>query len=318
MKLHNFKEDMKLLIRKISERTCIREDILEKDYYVTLMLKELTNKENQNYAFFKGGTALYKALKSVRRFSEDIDLTVYIDDVASQNQAQKRLKKVVYDFKSLKFNEKISDKRGSIEVSYSYKSLFNNITNDILQRFEIVKIEATNFTISEPTENIEISPHLYELATEEEKNILDNLFKVKPFKIKTIKLDRIFIDKIFAAENYYRKNKYFDLSKHIYDIVVMKKLPIIYNLLNNESLLMKILFIEREEEKRRYGGISNEIEVKDFCILNNISFFESSIFNNNLKVMQNIYVFDKEDFITIEDIKDTLNYIFSIFKNIKG
>lgn len=56
---------MELLISNISERTGVREDVLEKDYYVTL-LKELSEKKNQNYAYFKGGTALYKALKSIR------------------------------------------------------------------------------------------------------------------------------------------------------------------------------------------------------------------------------------------------------------
>ncbi len=78
MKLHKNKENMEVLISNISERTGVREDVLEKDYYVTLLLKELSLKDNQNYAYFKGGTALYKALKSVRRFSEDIDLTVLL------------------------------------------------------------------------------------------------------------------------------------------------------------------------------------------------------------------------------------------------
>ena len=68
MKLHESKESMELLISNISERTGVREDVLEKDYYVTLLLKELSEKNNQNYAYFNGGTALYKALKSIRRF----------------------------------------------------------------------------------------------------------------------------------------------------------------------------------------------------------------------------------------------------------
>lgn len=38
---------MELLISNISERTGVREDVLEKDYYVTLLLKELSEKNNQ-------------------------------------------------------------------------------------------------------------------------------------------------------------------------------------------------------------------------------------------------------------------------------
>lgn len=103
MKLHKDKQAMELLITNISERTGVREGVLEKDYYVTLLLEELSEKKNQNYAYFKGGTALYKALKSIRRFSEDIDLTVFVEDVTSSSQEQKRLKNAVKDFKSLEF-----------------------------------------------------------------------------------------------------------------------------------------------------------------------------------------------------------------------
>jgi predicted nucleotidyltransferase component of viral defense system len=59
----------------IQEKTEVRADIIEKDYYVTLMLNELAGNQSELYAYFKGGTALYKALGSIRRFSEDINLT---------------------------------------------------------------------------------------------------------------------------------------------------------------------------------------------------------------------------------------------------
>lgn len=50
----------------------VRLDILEKDYYVSLLLRELAEKQKELPAYFKGGTALYKAQKSIRRFSQDM------------------------------------------------------------------------------------------------------------------------------------------------------------------------------------------------------------------------------------------------------
>ncbi|WP_300772004.1 nucleotidyl transferase AbiEii/AbiGii toxin family protein [uncultured Acetatifactor sp.] len=79
MKLHGDKFSFLNIIGLIHDVTGIREDILEKDYYVTLLLKELSEKQESLPAYFKGGTALYKARKSIRRFSEDIDLTICID-----------------------------------------------------------------------------------------------------------------------------------------------------------------------------------------------------------------------------------------------
>lgn len=316
MKLHESKENMELLISNISERTGVREDVLEKDYYVTLLLKELSEKNNQNYAYFKGGTALYKALKSIRRFSEDIDLTVYVEDVSSPSQEQKRLKTAVKDFKSLEFKEKSVDKRANMEVSYKYDPIFVPDTNDTLQRFGNVKIEATSFTVSKPVEFMEISPHLYELATEEEKKVLEEVFNVKPFKIGTISLERIFVDKIFASEFYFVRDKFLDLAKHIYDITVMCSLDIICNLLNNDNELIKLIEYKREEETHRQGGVPQDLEIKDFSYLNNMEFYDSEQFKKALNTIHNIYVFDKKDKIDIEQIQETLNMLRFIFSDL--
>lgn len=309
MKLHKSKENMELLISNISERTGVREDVLEKDYYVTLLLKELSEKNNQNYAYFKGGTALYKALKSIRRFSEDIDLTVYVEDVFSPSQEQKRLKIAVKDFKSLEFKEKSIDKRATMEVSYQYEPIFVPNAIDTLQRFGNVKIEATSFTVSKPVEFMEISPHLYELANNEEKEILENFFDVRPFKIGTISLERIFIDKIFASEFYFVRDKFLDLSKHIYDITVMCSVEKICNLLTDDKELIKLIEYKREEENRRQGGVPQDLEIKDFSYLNDIEFYENEHFKKALNTIHNIYVFDEKDKIDIGQIQETLKML---------
>ena len=68
MYLH--KDDKELLrdiIVTVSERTGIDESIVEKDYYVTMILKELVQR-NPNVVF-KGGTSLSKAYHVIDRFS---------------------------------------------------------------------------------------------------------------------------------------------------------------------------------------------------------------------------------------------------------
>lgn len=51
------------MLNNIHERTGYRADVLEKDYYVVLVLEELAGKQRNGLkAYFKGGTALYKAL----------------------------------------------------------------------------------------------------------------------------------------------------------------------------------------------------------------------------------------------------------------
>ena len=72
IRLHEDKTAFRVLLERTHERTGYRTDILEKDYYVVLILTELADKQSAGLpAYFKGGTALYKALKTTNRFSED-------------------------------------------------------------------------------------------------------------------------------------------------------------------------------------------------------------------------------------------------------
>lgn len=77
MKLHEDRFLFEMILKDTEKMSGIRADILEKDYYVSLFLKELAKMQNDGLkAYFKGGTALYKALRAINRFSEDIDLSV--------------------------------------------------------------------------------------------------------------------------------------------------------------------------------------------------------------------------------------------------
>lgn len=310
MKLHEDRVAFEVIIGELAKRHKIRRDVLEKDYYVTLLLEELSLKPNQNYAYFKGGTALYKALKSIRRFSEDIDLTVLIEDCPNPSQAKKRLENASLKYACLKKGETLINTRGSITCEYLYNSLFALDENDALQRFGKVKVEATSFTVSEPTNRIEISPHLYELAGLEEKAILTNVYDVKPFEIETISLERIFIDKIFAAEFYYERKNFFDVAKHVYDLTVLLENEQIKRFLQNPQRVRTIIAYKRKEERNRLGGIPEEKKIKDF------EFFGALCSNKEFiatyKKMQRIYVLNEKDEIKLEVALAAMSELYSI------
>lgn len=243
MKLHEDKFAFLNIINLIHEASSIRTDILEKDYYVTLLLRELAGKQVTLPAYFKGGTALYKAQKSIRRFSEDIDLTVCIDN-CSNSQAKKRLEMATKKYQALPRTSRKDledDRKGSITTVYDYTPLVGVDSDDPLQRFGYVKVEGTSFTVSEPFTPLEIEPILYTYATEEQRNILQSQYNVAPFMINTIRLERIFADKIFAAEFYYERKMYFDVAKHLYDVSVMFDLKQIQEMIQNQQIFLEML-----------------------------------------------------------------------------
>ena len=83
--LHNNKDQFQDAIELAYEQTGIMPQAIEKDYYVTMLLRLLS--EKMPYIVFKGGTSLSKCHKVIKRFSEDIDIT--IDTQISQGKKKK-------------------------------------------------------------------------------------------------------------------------------------------------------------------------------------------------------------------------------------
>jgi predicted nucleotidyltransferase component of viral defense system len=51
-------------------------EVLEKDVWVCWVLNELFTMPNRKQMVFKGGTSLSKVYNAIKRFSEDVDVTI--------------------------------------------------------------------------------------------------------------------------------------------------------------------------------------------------------------------------------------------------
>ena len=309
MRIHSNADAFSSMLEFINESTNIRVDVLEKDYYITLLLKELSQWQDTYPIYFKGGTALYKALGSIRRFSEDIDLTVCIDE-CTNSQAKRRLEKAANGYRSLpRTTEKNmeSNQRGAITSLYDYPSSSGEFILDPLQRFGHVKVEATTFTISEPFAPLMISPLIYDKADEMQMTILRDEYGVMPFSVNTIRLERIFVDKVFAAEFYYQRKEYFDVSMHIYDLTVMVGIDDIKTLLAHPDNLTAMIAYKRREEKARIGSDLSDKPIAAFTIFDGMN--ENKALRDEFTSMQNIYVFDDNDKIDYATVVASLTTI---------
>lgn len=312
MKLHQDRDAFEALLSDVSKRTGIRNDIVEKDYYLTLLLWELAERQGTLPAYFKGGTALYKAIGRMKRFSEDIDLTVEIHD-CSKSQGKKRLEVAANGYQALsRTSDKAreSNQRGSITSVYEYNPVTAVDADDALQRFGYVKIEATSFTISEPVESLEISPLLYSEATSDQRRVLDENYEVKPFNINTIKLERIFADKVLASEFYYQRQMLFDTAKHLYDLTTMMEQDRIQSLLSAPDELVKMLAYKRSEERERIGSDLTEKPFSDFKLFQAVG-VDTELTAAFIK-MQEIYVFSKSDVLSPEQLTASMTVLNQI------
>ena len=309
MNLHLNKELFKDMIDTLNTRTGIAIDIIEKDYYVCLILSELAKKQNEIKAYFKGGTAIYKILENMNRFSEDIDLTVKVMPSESKTRNIKRLKESAlgYKIEGLELvKEECIDNKGSVTGIYKYYSAYAD-SEIPLQRAGKIQVESTSFTVSEPTEKYFIEPLIYKLANDNEKKILEEKFDVSKIAIEIIKLERMFIDKIFATEFYYIRKMYMDVAKHLYDISMLFKHDKIQALLGDKEELIKLIGFKRQDEKLRIGGIDENISIEDF------SYFKLEFSNELIKEfenMQNKYVLNDKYKVSINEVKDILKDLY--------
>lgn len=69
-------EDKEMLFARASEQTKLAAQVIEKDWWVTIVLQLLSQSSCADYLSFKGGTSLSKAWGLIDRFSEDADLAL--------------------------------------------------------------------------------------------------------------------------------------------------------------------------------------------------------------------------------------------------
>lgn len=140
--LHNDKAEFLKVLERTSAQTGFPLRLLEKDYYLTIVLSEI-NKLSSNL-IFKGGTCLSKVYYSYYRLSEDLDFTLQIPDGsltrAARRDAIRPVKQSLKEFlKSLDMTIENVEKGGHREsTQYIYYLDYGSI---VLNRKESIKLE---------------------------------------------------------------------------------------------------------------------------------------------------------------------------------
>ncbi len=129
MKLHTNKELFKNAVIATAQKQGIKEIFIEKDYWVTLILKTVFENEIGKETVFKGGTALSKCNNLIKRFSEDIDLVVLKNEKETGNQLKKKLKTISKCIENVAAEiefDGITNKKGMIRrTAHSYEKMFS-------------------------------------------------------------------------------------------------------------------------------------------------------------------------------------------------
>lgn len=212
--LHNDKETFSQAINLVTNKNGIRPDIVEKDYYVTMILRLLS--ERLPFIVFKGGTSLSKCHKAIKRFSEDIDIT--IDTTISQGQ-KKKVKEAIEEVSAiLGLSIPNIDKTRSRRDYNRYEIEYNPIDElDDVDVLPAVILETSYTAISFPVSELPVHNYIGDMMVEEAPDYIER-YSLSPFTMKVQDISRTLADKVFAICDYYLQNKTEKHSRHLYDI----------------------------------------------------------------------------------------------------
>lgn len=240
MKYLHQHEDFNFFINKAAKEVNLSEFIIEKDYWVTYLLKNLVRSEFNDEFVFKGGTCLSKAYNLINRFSEDIDLLMLeTENTKSKTQKGKRLSALREFVSNLSGITCTESNRSELYAAYKFAfpsysfSIINSVSKEILL---------------EPGYRGGIAPEIRKKAI---SSYVENLlygkienYDVEPFEINVLSLERIFMEKVFAIKEIYDKDNGQTLLKktrHYYDIYKLAQTDEIKTLLNDKKRIDAII-----------------------------------------------------------------------------
>ena len=236
--LHNH-EDFRFFIQEVSKQVGLETFIVEKDYWVSFILKNLTKSEFADEIVFKGGTCLSKAYNLIERFSEDVDLLMLeTENTQSKTQKEKRLIAIREFVNSLDNLSYTTGKRSQLYAAFKYE--FPSLTPSI----GVI----TKEILIEPGYRGGIMPKVEKrlITSFVENALLDKLdnYDIEPFKINVLALERIFMEKLFALKEIHEKDNGKTLvtkTRHYYDIYKLLETEEIQALLKNQNEINSII-----------------------------------------------------------------------------
>lgn len=222
--LHQVEKEFDSLIKETAEFLGIRDVFIEKDYWITLVLKRLAESEYADQVVFKGGTSLSKGYRLIDRFSEDVDIAIIDATDLNGNQVKNLIRKVE---KTISVDLSEMDTPGVTSKASKYrKTVFNypvlvdkkinqNNSNRLL-------IETNSFANPRPYVTLEIKSMINEFLEYSHRHDLVEKYGLHPFNLNILDKRRTLIEKIVSLIRFsFSEDPVAALSekiRHFYDI----------------------------------------------------------------------------------------------------
>lgn len=273
-------------INNVALKTELPPSSIEKDWWVTQVLKALHTLPYAEHIAFKGGTSLSKCWNLIARFSEDIDIALSREFLGfggelSKTQISDKLRraacsfvrgKMQYDVKEALLAQGIRQDVFSVDVvitpvttvdpeviTVTYQSLYD--VSPYIKN--TVKLEISGRSMVDPVEKKFINAAI-------DAHFPNAPFAEDPFEVNAVIPERTFLEKVFLLHEEFHKDvvRVERMSRHVYDLAMMmdSERKIADRAVNNEELYRTVL-----EHRRKFIGLKgfnyDELYTDTLCIV---------------------------------------------------
>lgn len=263
-------EERLAILQQTSDHESLPDYAVEKDWWVTMVLKAAFQTKCADSLLFKGGTSLSKGWNLIKRFSEDIDLALdhkfFRGNIENNNQLKtlrKECRKYIVEHLANDLDEKLRDMglRGytvypQVEIDGHPVSSDADPTIVIVEYQPIssgqssyitpmVKVEFSCLSMSEPFEQKTISSMIH--------NAFPDADSESAALIPTVLPSRTFLEKAFLLCEEFQKEspRSLHMSRHLYDLYMLMDTEFGKAALSDDKLYEAIV-----EHRRKFYHVS--------------------------------------------------------------
>ncbi|MDC9508938.1 nucleotidyl transferase AbiEii/AbiGii toxin family protein [Pseudoalteromonas sp. Angola-4] len=226
---------------------------VEKDYFLTKSLLNLSQSSDKDCIVFKGGTSLSKIYKVLFRFSEDIDLAIIPEKEWGDNKIKRVVKRVVKN--ASKDLEETGEQFNSGSKFKKVRVRFPLIdpNQDLGEVQKTILIECNAFTTPSPIEKKPVRTLIAEWAIRSGNSDIIEEFNLQDFEINVLCWKRTLCEKILGLMAASTRDLLQDKVRHFYDITLMLRHNEIKEFTNSDCSFFKMMGVAVQNDINHAG-----------------------------------------------------------------
>ena len=315
MKLHENQDEFKQLVQLTSQKMGIREVFIEKDYWVTYVLKNLASSRYKDKVVFKGGTSLSKVHRTIKRFSEDVDLAYVDSDKKRCQTVFSKIDKSIM-LAPLKYMKgHLGEKKGPAKFRKTYHQYPKTIEQDNYgHATDLIILEINSYTNPKALELRRINSYIAEFLKDSGQEEDVQNYELHSFNMNVLNKEKTLVEKLCGLAKYTNREdeKDFDFLKdkirHLYDVSKLLDDPEVRFFLAGENFEKEVK-ISRDEDRVNFKG---EIWTER-------KFSDAKIYTETDRVLEKIeshYINSFSDLLYDSEKLPDLNYVSRQIKEV--